>query len=144
MVLLVKNDPANNALIPVIRAAILGSILANLLLCLGLCFFVGGVREDKQSFDPVISESGSGLLLTAGFGLTIPCVFFLTVKPQIPIAEANALVLKVSRATAIILLIAYLMCVIPVLTTIGSPEPNSTQIRIFPNEDTPQSDRRGS
>ena len=31
--------------VPVIRAAILGSILANLLLCLGLCFFVGGLKS---------------------------------------------------------------------------------------------------
>jgi len=36
VVLVVKGDQN----IPVVRAAILGSILANLLLCLGLCFIV--------------------------------------------------------------------------------------------------------
>jgi Ca2+:H+ antiporter len=50
---------------PVIKAAILGSILATMLLCLGLCFFVGGLRRDEQVFDEVISEVGNGLLLTA-------------------------------------------------------------------------------
>lgn len=50
---------------PVIKAAILGSILATMLLCLGMCFFVGGLRRDEQSFDEVISEVGNGLLLTA-------------------------------------------------------------------------------
>jgi Ca2+:H+ antiporter len=50
---------------PVIRAAILGSILATLLLCLGMCFFVGGMKRDEQKFDETISEVGSGLLLTA-------------------------------------------------------------------------------
>lgn len=49
----------------VIRAAILGSILATLLLCLGLCFFAGGLRRDEQKFDETVSETGSGLLLTA-------------------------------------------------------------------------------
>jgi len=50
---------------PVIQAAILGSILATLLLCLGMCFFVGGLKRDEQKFDETVSEVGSGLLLTA-------------------------------------------------------------------------------
>ena len=49
----------------VIKAAILGSILATMLLCLGLCFFAGGLLEDQQTFSEAISEAGSGLLLTA-------------------------------------------------------------------------------
>jgi Ca2+:H+ antiporter len=49
----------------VIQAAILGSILATLLLCLGMCFFVGGIRHAEQEFDEAVSEVGNGLLLTA-------------------------------------------------------------------------------
>ena len=49
----------------VIQAAILGSILATMLLCLGLCFFAGGLRREEQTFNHAISEAGSGLLLTA-------------------------------------------------------------------------------
>jgi Ca2+:H+ antiporter len=49
----------------VIQAAIMGSILATLLLCMGLCFFVGGLRHEEQEFAPVIGEVGSNLLLTA-------------------------------------------------------------------------------
>jgi Ca2+:H+ antiporter len=59
MVLLQKDE------IRVIQAAILGSILATLLLCLGMCFFAGGLRRDEQKFDETVSETGSGLLLTA-------------------------------------------------------------------------------
>lgn len=33
-------------MIPIIQAAILGSILTNLLLCLGLCFFMGGMSRN--------------------------------------------------------------------------------------------------
>jgi Ca2+:H+ antiporter len=51
--------------IEVIKAAILGSILATMLLCLGLCFIVGGIRRDEQTFSESVSEAGSGLLLTA-------------------------------------------------------------------------------
>lgn len=49
----------------VIQAAILGSILATLLLCLGLCFFCGGLVHSEQEFNSVVSELGSDLLLTA-------------------------------------------------------------------------------
>lgn len=49
----------------VIKAAILGSILATMLLCLGFCFFVGGIYHEEQTFSDTISEAGSGLLLTA-------------------------------------------------------------------------------
>lgn len=59
----------------VIKAAILGSILATMLLCLGLCFFVGGLYHEEQSFSDTISEAGSGLLLTAYVILT--CVHLL-------------------------------------------------------------------
>jgi Ca2+:H+ antiporter len=59
MILLSKN------MYYVIKAAILGSILATMLLCLGCCFFVGGMLEDEQAFSEAISEAGSGLLLTA-------------------------------------------------------------------------------
>lgn len=55
-----------NDQIPIIKAAILGSILANLLLCLGTCFFAGGLRRDEQEFHEAVSEVGSNLMLVAG------------------------------------------------------------------------------
>lgn len=61
----------------IIKAAILGSILANLLLCLGLCFWAAGIRRDDSHFSEAITEAGCGLLLTAGIGLAVPTVFTL-------------------------------------------------------------------
>jgi Ca2+:H+ antiporter len=52
----------------VIKAAILGSVLATQLLCLGLCFVVGGLRHDELEFNEVVGEVGSDLLLTAYVG----------------------------------------------------------------------------
>lgn len=62
MVLLVTGRESN---VPVIRAAALGSILANMLLCLGFCFVAGGLKGGEQSFHEAISEAGSGLMLVA-------------------------------------------------------------------------------
>ncbi|KAL4819031.1 hypothetical protein BDW67DRAFT_147927 [Aspergillus spinulosporus] len=110
---LIHNDQDGN-LIPVIQAAILGSILANLLLCLGLCFFFGGLGREDQVFHEAVSEVGSGLLLVAGFGLLIPSAFYATLNSgstntDTTPADIVRSTLEISRATAIILLAAFLM-----------------------------------
>lgn len=108
-------------LIPVIQAAILGSILTNLLLCLGLCFFVGGLRQASQKFHASISEVGSGLLLVAGFGLLIPSAYYSALKGQAvekaskhheftaEILKHN--VLRISQVTSVLLIISFCMYV---------------------------------
>lgn len=102
---------AGTSKVPIIKSAILGSILANLLLCLGFCFFVGGLNRHEQEFDEAVSEVGSGLLLVAGFGLMIPSAFYNSLRGNNLTQATQALlehkVLTISRATAIILLIAF-------------------------------------
>lgn len=102
---------AGTSKVPIIKSAILGSILANLLLCLGFCFFVGGLNRHEQEFDEAVSEVGSGLLLVAGFGLMIPSAFYNSLRgnnlTQATQAVLEDKVLTISRATAIILLIAF-------------------------------------
>lgn len=124
MVLLQQDDG-----VPIIQAAILGSILANLLLCLGLCFFVGGVFREDQSFHDAVSDVGSNLMLVAGSAYIFPWSFLflladlVLVALVIPTAYYTALdssysdefltteVLRISRATAVILLLAFLVYV---------------------------------
>ena len=124
MVLIKKDNGTGNVtgkgdLIPVIQAAILGSILTNILLCLGLCFFVGGLKRTEQKFHAAISEAGSGLLLVAGFGLLIPSAFFAALKGS-TVADGHEgftqeklriNTRKISQATSVILLLAFLIYV---------------------------------
>jgi len=110
---LLHNNNASDHLIPVIRSAILGSILANLLLCLGACFFFGGLGRNEQDFDPAISEVGNGLLLVAGFGLLIPAAFFTSLSGNMDPVLLKADVITISRVTSVILLVAFLMYVPP-------------------------------
>ncbi|KAJ5668836.1 hypothetical protein N7462_009906 [Penicillium macrosclerotiorum] len=109
---LLHNDH-NGHLIPVIQAAILGSILANLLLCLGTCFFVGGLKRSEQVFHEAVSEVGTGLLLVAGFGLLIPSAFYSALKGSVneefTLEMLGDYALTISRATAVILLIAFIV-----------------------------------
>lgn len=97
--------------IPVIRAAILGSILANLLLCLGLCFLVGGIFHPQQTFHEAISEVGSNLMFVACVGLVIPTIYYNSLagnngNDNDTIAAQS---LNISRATAIVLLVAFVV-----------------------------------
>jgi Ca2+:H+ antiporter len=109
VMVLLKQGPDGKIL--VIQAAILGSILANLLLCLGVCFFVGGLRQKTQHFDENVSEVGSGLLLVAGMGLMVPSAFFTALKGTVEAGELQTKVLTISRATSILLIVAYLIFV---------------------------------
>lgn len=116
------NGDENN-LIPIIQAAILGSILTNLLLCLGLCFFFGGLRQATQKFHAIISEVGTGLLLVAAFGLLIPSAFYSALKSEVVLdipglhvlhekfteGKLEEDVLRISQATSIALIVAFFL-----------------------------------
>lgn len=59
-------------LIGVVQAALVGSILGNSLLVLGLAFFVGGVRHGTQSFSSEAPRTVATLLLLAISALVVP------------------------------------------------------------------------
>ncbi|KAI0469456.1 Ca2+ transporter [Xylaria cf. heliscus] len=112
LVLLISTDNSNRFYI--IRAAILGSILATMLLCLGLCFFAAGLRREVATFDGAISEVGTGLLLMAGLGLAIPTIFWHTITPAeygITQTDLDDRTTQLSRVVAVLLLIAYVVFV---------------------------------
>lgn len=114
-VLIVRHQDCTRNLIPVVQAAIIGSIIANLLLCLGACFLVGGLKWKEQQFHAIVSEVGSGLLLVAGFALLIPSAFYsalsgASVSAELAPTWSNELherTLKISRGTAIILIFSF-------------------------------------
>jgi Ca2+:H+ antiporter len=73
------------------------------------------MRRNEQVFHEVISETGSGLMLVAGFGLLIPSAFSAALSGTITtdgpftkhVLEENTH--KISRATAIALLVAFFL-----------------------------------
>ncbi|KAG9257337.1 Sodium/calcium exchanger protein-domain-containing protein [Emericellopsis atlantica] len=92
----------------VIKAAILGSILATMLLCLGFCFFVGGVGRTEQTFGGTISENGHGLLFLAGVSLAVPTVFGQGIfEANLSNVELDDRTLQISRIISVLLIIAY-------------------------------------
>ncbi|KAL7270833.1 hypothetical protein RUND412_006450 [Rhizina undulata] len=91
----------------VIQAALLGSMLANLLLCTGLCFIIGGIRYKDQELDETVVETSGGLLLLSVVGLAIPVAFHHSISAELTEAQLQHGVLQISRVTGCLLLIAY-------------------------------------
>lgn len=111
IVFMVLITSAGESNIPVIQAAIIGSLLANLLLCLGLCFLVGGIFHPQQTFHEAISEVGSNLLFVSGVGLAIPTIFYQSLSGNYDLAVLTTRTLDISHATAIVLLFAFVIYV---------------------------------
>jgi Ca2+:H+ antiporter len=61
-------------LVAVVQAAIIGSILGNLLLVLGLAFVVGGLRYGEQRFDSRRARTITALLLLTVAAMVLPGV----------------------------------------------------------------------
>ncbi len=59
-------------LVAVVQAAIIGSILSNILLVLGLAFVVGGLRNGRQRFDSDRARTSTVLMVLATGALVLP------------------------------------------------------------------------
>lgn len=84
-------------------------MLANLLLCTGLCFIAGGIRAKEQEFSETVVETGGGLLLLSVAALMLPCAFFesVTALQSYTPEQLEHKIIHISRFTAVLLLIAF-------------------------------------
>ena len=86
-----------------VRASIIGAILANLLLALGVSFTLGGLRHHTQDYNPAASRTYSTMMLLAAISLVVPSAFSRFFSPESPIREEQML----NTGLAIVLLVAY-------------------------------------
>ena len=103
----------------VVRAALIGSVLGNVVLVLGCVFVAGGLRHGTQSFDPEEPRLNSSLLLVVVGALLVPT---LASKLGTP-AAAHEQVL--SDACAAVLLVVYAASVPFYLRHRGAPAAGS-------------------
>ncbi|KAI9848066.1 MAG: hypothetical protein M1837_001168 [Sclerophora amabilis] len=89
----------------IVQTSLIGSILSNLLLVLGMCFFFGGLRREEQFFNVTVAQTASSMLALAVGSLIIPTAFDQWASGNHTNTEVN--IMKLSRGTAIILLLVY-------------------------------------
>lgn len=90
-------------LVTVVQAAIIGSVLANAVLVLGLAFLAGGLRHGPQRFDSQQARLTAVQLLLAVAALAVPSLARSLDTP------AAAHVGTVSTVTAVVLLLVFLL-----------------------------------
>lgn len=87
----------------VVRAAIVGSVLSNVLLVLGLAFLAGGLKHGVQRFDGAAARNVALLLLLAVAGLLLPALTDALNSP------AHGHELAFSRIVAGLLLLVFVL-----------------------------------
>ena len=93
----------------IVQTSLIGSILSNLLLVLGMCFFFGGFNRPKQSFNQVVAQTAASLLALAVASNIIPTVFKQNVYENEVDNHAvdDRHVAAISRGVSVILLFVY-------------------------------------
>lgn len=96
-------------LVVVVQASMLGSILSNLLLVLGMCFWGGGYYHKTQHFNKTVAQTSASLLFISVASLLIPASFYGSIRSANSenSSDLTSDILNISRATAIILLVLY-------------------------------------
>jgi len=92
--------------IVIVQTSLIGSMLSNLLLVLGMCFFLGGINRVKQYFNITVAQTASSLLALAIGSLIIPTAF-AQFGAQSNSAREKSGEAPISRATSVLLLVVY-------------------------------------
>jgi Ca2+:H+ antiporter len=91
--------------VELVKASITGSIVGNLLLVLGLSFFVGGLGRRSQKFNRTAANNTAAMLFLGVVALVMPAVFDLSLYGTLD-AESPGLN-RLSFWSAIVLIVAY-------------------------------------
>ncbi|GAA5888523.1 hypothetical protein JCM6882_008983 [Rhodosporidiobolus microsporus] len=121
--------------IQIVQSSLLGSILSNLLLVLGMCFFAGGIKFSEQGFKDTAAQLNSSLLVISVIAVLLPAGYNATFADNQTEEVERDRILKMSRGTSIILLVIYLAYLLFQLFTHqhlyaeGATDPNDAVLR---------------
>ncbi|SCZ87722.1 BZ3500_MvSof-1268-A1-R1_Chr2-2g05188 [Microbotryum saponariae] len=93
--------------IRVVQSSLLGSILSNLLLVMGMCFFLGGLRYSEQAFGGAAAQLNSSLLVISVIAILVPAGYSAAFRDTNSDSFEKSSILSMSRGTSILLLLTY-------------------------------------
>ena len=103
--------------IEVVTASIIGSILGNLLLVLGLALLLGGLKHRVQKFNVQAAGTVASLLTISVLTLLVPAVFDLAARAVVGQQATAALDVRFSDAAAVVLIALYVAYIVFTLVT---------------------------
>ena len=102
IIALIKNE------IEIVQASLVGSILSNLLLILGMAFLLGGLRFREQVYNSTVTQMSACLLSLSVTSLLLPTAFHASFSNKNS-KEAMVAVIELSRGSSVILLLIYVL-----------------------------------
>ena len=99
-------------LLEMVRASLIGALLANLLLAMGVAFLLGGRRRHVQEFNPAAARTYGSIMLLAALSMSIPAAFNRFLSDSVP-RHAAAL----DTGVCIVLLVIYALYLVFMLRT---------------------------
>jgi len=99
----------------VVQSSLLGSILSNLLLVMGMSFLLGGMKYKEQYFNQTGAQTSASLLTLAVMAILFPAAFFISGAAVPEDLDNDTLLL--SRITSIVILLIYISYLIFQLKT---------------------------
>ena len=103
--LIVSVVALEKGMIKLVQASLLGSILSNCLLVLGMSFFLGGLKNKVQCYNQKGAHMLSSLLLLASIALVLPAAFVNSFTPHPTMHN----LLMISRITSLIMFVIYIL-----------------------------------
>jgi Ca2+:H+ antiporter len=107
-------------LLELVKASIIGSILGNLLLVMGMAMVLGGTRHGVQHFDKRQSSNNAILLTLTIVALIIPSLFSHMIGP-----DSDPKVEALSLGVSVIMIVLYGLGLLYSLSLPKSPIPNA-------------------
>ncbi|KAF8149859.1 Sodium/calcium exchanger protein-domain-containing protein [Crassisporium funariophilum] len=84
----------------IVQASLVGSVLSNLLLVLGMCFFAGGVKYSEQGFGVSSTQLNSSLLTISVIAVLLPAAFHFSADAQLSNDDEAQDILAVSHGVS--------------------------------------------
>jgi len=101
-----------SGLLVMVRASLIGALLANMLLALGIAFILGGRRRHVQEYNPAAARTYGSIMLLAALSMVIPASFNRFLSDSAP-RHAAAL----DTGVCILLLVIYALYLVFMLRT---------------------------
>lgn len=115
----------------VVKASLVGSVIGNSLLVLGIAMVAGGWGRSHQTFNPIAAQTQTGMLAVTVVALVLPAVFQLIHGGSLPAVGARTQSFghgleRISIGVSVVLIVTYLAGLFFSLRThrhVFSPEP---------------------
>ncbi|CAO1622618.1 unnamed protein product [Jaminaea pallidilutea] len=108
----------------IVQASLIGSILSNILLVLGMSFVCGGINTAENTFQQTAAQASGSIMMLSVVAVALPAAYegsirMLNGQPLMPLDDGSAQhgIIFISRGTSIVLVLVYCLYLVFQLRT---------------------------